>query len=280
MNRSLNDATKKLSMLPILSPDRIQSAENKVVSAAQRFSDQETYVALSNGALKPTNSLRKLSLFFDEDDVIRVRSRLLNSEDLSFNMRCPISERIIQSMKRAMKHVVTPGLLREDEFLTAAKLAEGILNTRPLSYTSNVPDDLRPLTPAHFLTGSALKDISPIPLSTSLAKRYNLVHKTLDNVWSRYQKEILPQLRVVNKWLSRRDDLAVGDVVIIMDDPDRGSFPLGKIVAIHPNPADGIVRSVSVAVGPNVWRRHSNSLLLLVRPENTKPGDANDAITS
>jgi hypothetical protein len=156
-------------------------------------------------------------------------------------------------MKRAMKHVVTPGLLREDEFLTAAKLAEGILNTRPLSYTSNDPDDLRPLTPAHFLTGSALKDVAPIPLSTSLAKRYNLVHKTLDNVWSRYQKEILPQLRVVNKWLSRRDDLAVGDVVIIMDDPDRGSFPLGKIVAIHPNPADGIVRSVSVAVGPNVW---------------------------
>jgi hypothetical protein len=77
-------------MLPILSPDQIQSAENKVISAAQRFSDQETYAALSNGALKPTNSLRKLSLFFDEDDVIRVKSRLSNSEDLSYNMRCPI----------------------------------------------------------------------------------------------------------------------------------------------------------------------------------------------
>jgi hypothetical protein len=46
-----------------------------------------------------------------------------------------ITERIIQSRKHAIKHVISPGLLREDEFLTAAKLAEGILNTRPLTYT-------------------------------------------------------------------------------------------------------------------------------------------------
>jgi hypothetical protein len=191
-----------------------------------------------------------------------------------------VTERIIQSMKRAMKHVITPGLLREDEFLTAAKLAEGILNTRPLSYTSNDPDDLRPLTPAHFLAGSALKDVTPIPFNTSLAKRYNLVHKTLDSVWSRYQKEILPQMRIVNKWLSKRDFLAVGDVVIVMDDPDRGSFPLGRVVEVHPSPLDNVVRSVSVAVGANVWRRHANALLLLVRPENTTADDPEDAIIS
>jgi hypothetical protein len=179
-----------------------------------------------------------------------------------------ITERIIQSMKRAIKHVITPGLLREDEFLTAAKLAEGILNTRPLTYVSNSPDDLRPLTPAHFLAGSTLHDANPIPLNTSLAKRYNIVHEALDRVWIRYQKEILPQLRVVNKWMNRRDNLSVGDIVIVMDDPDRGSFPLGKVTEVHPNPTDGVTRSVSVAVGQNIWRRHANSLLLLVRPEH------------
>jgi hypothetical protein len=178
-----------------------------------------------------------------------------------------VTERMIQSMKRALKHVITPGLLREDELLTSAKLAEGILNSRPLTYTSSNPNDLRPLTPGHFLAGSALSDLSPIPLSTSLAKRYNLVQKTLDNAWARYQKEILPQLRIVNKWLTRRSNLSVNDVVIIMDDNERGSFPLGKIIDVHPNDEDGVVRSISVKVGPNTWRRHANGLLLLVPAE-------------
>jgi hypothetical protein len=117
------------------------------------------------------------------------------------------------------------------------------------------------------LAGSALRDVSPLAINSSLAKRYNLVHQTLDKAWTRYQKEILPQLRIVNKWLSKRDSLLVDDVVIIMDDQDRSSFPLGRITETHPNPSDGIVRSVSVRVGNNVWRRHVNSLLLLVRPE-------------
>jgi hypothetical protein len=58
-----------------------------------------------------------------------------------------------------------------------------------------------------------------------------------------------------------------------MDDPDRGSFPLGKITEVHKNPTDNVVRSVSVSVGNNVWRRHVNSLLLLARSEHTKTDD-------
>jgi hypothetical protein len=52
------------------------------------------------------------------------------------------------------------------------------------------------------------------------------------------------------------------------DDPDHCSFLLGRVAEVHPNPTDGITRSVSVAIGQNIWRHLANSLLLLVCPEH------------
>jgi hypothetical protein len=63
---------KKLSMLPMLLPDQVQAGENRIISAAQKFSDEETYLALSKGTfLRPNNSLHELYLFIDDDDASR-----------------------------------------------------------------------------------------------------------------------------------------------------------------------------------------------------------------
>jgi hypothetical protein len=98
-----------------------------------------------------------------------------------------------------------------------------------------------------FLDASFFMVRSPEELNETLRNR------TLDEL------EDLPQLRVVNKWLSHHDTLAVGDIVIIMDDPDRGSFPLGKITEVHKNPTDNVVRDKPKA--PTLYQLRSRMKL-------------------
>ena len=54
-------------------------------------------------------------------------------------------------MKRALYTVVTPGLLNNEEFITAVTVTEGLLNNRPLGkFDWTDPKDLEPLTPVSY----------------------------------------------------------------------------------------------------------------------------------
>jgi hypothetical protein len=250
---------KKLSMLPILTPVQLQLAEDRIVSKSQLYADPQTYDAIKTGSeVQPSDVLRELCLFIDDKAIVTQFHAASTARDKSLN-----DPSLLVALCAKFPKV-------KFRFAPARTLhANGIMER----IIQNSPDDLRPLTPAHFLAGSALRDASPIAINSSLAKCYNLVRETLDKVWIRYQKEVLLQLRIVNKWLAKWDSLLVGDVVIIMDDQDRSSFRLGRITETHPSPSDGIVRSVSINVGNNVWRCHVSSLLLLVRPEHNQTDD-------
>ena len=62
-------------------------------------------------------------------------------------------ERLVQTSKRALLSVITPGLLTDEEFITAITVAEGIINRRPLGNVSADGKDNPVLTPAHFKMG-------------------------------------------------------------------------------------------------------------------------------
>lgn len=51
--------------------------------------------------------------------------------------------------------------------------------------------------------------------------------------WKRWIKEYLPTLHERQKWSMRKQDLKVGDVVLIMDKKvSRGQWPLGRVVEV------------------------------------------------
>jgi hypothetical protein len=61
-----------VAYVTMLLPDQVQAGENRIISAAQKFSDEETYLALSKGTfLRPNNSLHELYLFIDDADASR-----------------------------------------------------------------------------------------------------------------------------------------------------------------------------------------------------------------
>jgi hypothetical protein len=175
-----------------------------------------------------------------------------------------VTERIIQSMKTSLRHVITDGLLNDDQLLTAAKKVQGILNSRPLAYHGVSPDEPKPLTPADFLADKALVDISIHPDKLSLQSRLRLVQQTVDNTWKRFQREVIPKLNTITKWYKSQPNLEVGDVVVVMDAEESGKFPLGVVTEVFSGP-NGLVRIVRVRIRGHETKRHASRLMLLLR---------------
>jgi hypothetical protein len=174
-----------------------------------------------------------------------------------------VTERMVQSMKVALKHVLSDGLLTDDQFFTAAKKAQGILNSRPLAYTSTDSDELKALTPAHFLADKALEDIQVDPRHMDFHSKYQIMQIVTNDAWKRFQKEVIPKLSVVNKWTKQQENFEVGDVVVIMDAEESGQFPLRIVTETYPG-NDGLVRTVRVKIRGHKMKRHASRLMLLL----------------
>lgn len=62
----------------------------------------------------------------------------------------------IKSCKHHLKRVMGNALFTFEELSTALIQIEACLNSRPLAPLSTDPDNLQPLTPAHFLVGESM----------------------------------------------------------------------------------------------------------------------------
>ncbi len=174
---------------------------------------------------------------------------------------------------------MTPGLMDEEEFRTFCVKAEGIVNSRPLTYVSADPADLNPLTPNHFLIPMTARELAPIPTKEdlSITKKWQQIHKTLDQFWGRFLDEYVPTLKPGSKPGSDKEErqLEIGDVVALLEKNERGRWPLGIITDTYPNEADDQVRKVDVeicrrqddgTVEKTVYTRNVRKLMFLEKP--------------
>ena len=158
-------------------------------------------------------------------------------------------EAMIKSAKRALKAILGETRLTDEELLTAVVEVEGLLNSRPLTYCSDDPKDEPVLTPNHFLIGQAGGQLAPRvaeDLACSPRHRWKYVQQLVTQVWRRWNKEFLSLLQTRGKWLDIKEDLEVGDVVLVADPGNpKGKWPLGRVVETFPC-QDQHVRSVRV----------------------------------
>ncbi|UYV73224.1 hypothetical protein LAZ67_10002223 [Cordylochernes scorpioides] len=82
-------------------------------------------------------------------------------------------------------HRRPPWLLNYEELLTLLAQIEVCLNSRPLTFVSNDPNDLTALTPGHFLIGNAIQHDAESDHSTlNLRFRWNLIQPQRDYFWN------------------------------------------------------------------------------------------------
>lgn len=175
-------------------------------------------------------------------------------------------ERLVRSVKRTLDAVLRGHCVHEDTLHTFLCEAESIVNSRPLTHVSSDPDDLEPLTPAHFLLGHA-PDSSSVVQSTESdicsRKRWRQSQVLADHFWRRWRKEYLPTLTVTQKWTEEVPNLRVDDIVLVNDNNEpRGNWPLARVIEVCPG-SDGRVRVVKVKTSSGTLTRPVARLCVL-----------------
>lgn len=125
----------------------------------------------------------------------------------------------VKSVKTHLKKLCATTFTFE-EFTTILAQIEACLNSRPLCPISDDIEDLRILTPAHFLIGDSMiapSDNSDLDENPNLLTRWELVQHKHREFWNQWSKEYLQRLQERPKWLKTRNNIKIGDLVLISD---------------------------------------------------------------
>ena len=155
-----------------------------------------------------------------------------------------LSESLIKSAKRSIKHVVGKNILTFSELQLALKIAN-IINSRPIGVLSmSDPEEPMPLTPNDLLLGRLSNRAPPGPFNTKVTttKRFLFVQEIVD-WWQRWYNEVLPSLVPSYKWQLKHRNVKVGDICLVRYKGIRASYRLGRVVKVKERD-DGLVRSV------------------------------------
>ena len=148
-------------------------------------------------------------------------------------------ERIVGLFKRHMSTMALGDPLNAKIFETALINIQGILNRRPLTAISLAADDCEPLTPAHILY-PAMKDrrssvVVPenIMETSSLRDKFAKAQSRVNGFWKAWDRDYLHLLHNRQKWKTTKDDLKVGELVLIVNEQlARGSWRLARVVQL------------------------------------------------
>ena len=127
-----------------------------------------------------------------------------------------------------------------------------IVNARPISALPSDTDDPQPLSPAMLLTMKT-RPAGPPPgqfrrTDIYACRPWRRVQFLAEQFWTRWRREYLQSLQPQQKWTEIRQDLCVGDVVLMRDEQwHRNNWPLGRVGDMIRS-EDSRVRKVKVEI--------------------------------
>ncbi|XP_055936577.1 uncharacterized protein LOC129966192 [Argiope bruennichi] len=144
-------------------------------------------------------------------------------------------ERIIGMLKSILRKILGKASLQFEELYTVLCDAEGIINSRPLTYLSEDNEDLIALTPAMFLQDVkeiGVPDIDQID-AKRMNKRFFYRQKVCQDLRKRFRIEYLGHLREFSK-IRNESKIKEGDIVLIGDsNVKRINWPLGRVIKLY-----------------------------------------------
>ncbi|XP_064650125.1 uncharacterized protein LOC135501515 [Lineus longissimus] len=178
-------------------------------------------------------------------------------------------ERQIRTIRKILFSLLQEQVIKvDDEGLTTLFCeVENIINSRPLTQTSEDPSDLRPLTPNTLLTMRCEANLPPglFDRKACYAKRrWRQMQFLADAFWKRWYSEYLPTLQERHKWRRTSKNVEPGDVVLVIENSaPRNSWLLAKVESVKID-GSGHVRSASVRTSHSLLERPIAKLCLLV----------------
>ncbi|XP_067205358.1 uncharacterized protein [Linepithema humile] len=144
----------------------------------------------------------------------------------------------VRSVKHHFRRIVGSHTLTFEEFATVLCNIEACLNSRPVAPLTDTVDDYEPLTPGHFLIGSALTtppEQSVLEINENRLSRWQLVRQLTERFWKLWQNDYVNTLQ-------QRE--------------------LGRILECHAGP-DNLMRVVTVKTISGEYKRPLVKICLL-----------------
>jgi len=124
----------------------------------------------------------------------------------------------VKNVKKHLYPAVGNRVLTFEQLTTLCAQISGCLNSRPLYAESMDPSDPVALTPGHFLIGQPLSALPKPDLSIVPQNRltyWEEVQQMVQSFWKRWSAEYLNTLHQRTKWRIVKNDLKIGDIVLI-----------------------------------------------------------------
>ena len=153
-------------------------------------------------------------------------------------------ERLIRSVCGTMKAILSHphAFVTREALRTVFAETVRILNSRPLCPSNNDPNDREPITPSHLLQqrqGMSLLpgDFQDRDLYSS--KQWRRGQILSSHFWARCLREYLPLLQERKKWILKRRNLAVNDLVLVVtENAPHGHWLLSRVTKVFPGKDD------------------------------------------
>ena len=167
-------------------------------------------------------------------------------------------ETVVKLFKAVSKRVIGSAKMSYLEFATVVVEAEGIVNSRPITFDYSTSDEEGPLSPSKIIYGYNLTEIPPMRSSqrdtipevtgTSTLQRYWFLESVKSSMWNRWSKEYLTALaeRHFNNAKSKGVQAVptVGEVVLLRNEnAPRRKWHLARVLEVKVSPRDGKVRT-------------------------------------
>ena len=177
-------------------------------------------------------------------------------------------ERLIRSARKVLYGLLTDrAITLDDESLhTILCEVEQILNSRPLTTSSDDIYDLEALTPNHLLMAKSNSTPPPGIFTSSdnyVRRRWRQAQDLTNLFWTRWTQEYLPALQVRQKWIRPHRNVAAGDVCLVKDNTPRCCWLLGRVTSVVKD-THGLVRSAAVKTKTSVLDRPISKLVMLL----------------
>jgi len=130
-------------------------------------------------------------------------------------------ERCIRTVRKVMKALIKQQVLDDESLNTLMCEVESIVNGRPITKVSDDPRDLNALTPNHLLllrVGTAMPPGVFSKEDNYTCHRWRQVQYLSNIFWSRWTREYLPSLQQRQRWIKPQCNLAVNDIVLLLDE--------------------------------------------------------------
>ena len=244
------------------------------INALRRFMCRRGQVSVirSDNGTNLVSAEKELRAAMQQWDVVKIQDTLAQKGVQSiFNPPAGphfsgVWERQVKSVKKVLKSVLHEQRIDDECLQTLLCEVENILNDRPLTTSSEDPNDLEPLTPNHLLLQRKQPLLPPGLFNKDdcyTRRRWKQTQYLADLFWKRWVREYLPNLQERQKWNRVKQNLKPGDIVMILDDnAPRSSWLLGRVMSTTSD-SKGLVRRVLVKTKSSTLERPVAKLCLI-----------------